>query len=291
LSIVIFSILTILVLVNCHYFPTKTVSDAEMVDALLFWTEERIKNAKPLDIPVVNMAEPFNETFQDGGNTKPVPENQYRNQPYRTAGKLLFNTGSGTASCTASSIGNNAVLTAGHCIHPGNGNNYYTQVVFRPQHLDNTAPLGVWPAARLWTTNEWARGGGRAFSRDVGAVQVSSQNGRTVAQAIGGQSPTVFNQNGRLPTECIGYPGNFGNAQKMIHSVGNQADGHTNMSPPTLKVPSRMTFGASGGPWFVNNGANTNGCNSYIVTGGVSQFLYGPRFDNLIQQLLANAQP
>jgi len=77
----------------------------------------------------------------------------------------------------------------------------------------------------------------------------------------------------------------------MIHSVGGQAPGENNVSPPTKKVPSRMTFGASGGPWFVNNGANTNGVNSYITTTTNSVWLYGPTFDNYVQQLIAQAQP
>jgi len=289
MKFLIFSILTLLAIVNSVTFPSIEITPEEVVDAYLFWTDERIAKAVPLDIPVVEMAEIHNVTYQDGGNTKPVPDNVYGNQPYRCAGKLLFQTPRGGASCTAVAAGGNVVLTAGHCIHPGSGSNYYTQVVFRPQHRDNTAPVGVWPATRLFTTREWATGGGRAFSRDVGVFSVNSQNGRSLAQAVGGQTTPIYNQSGRLQIECIGYPGNFGNGQRMIHSVGAQAPGHNDMSPPTLKVPSRMTFGASGGPWCANNGANTNGVNSYITTQTNSVWLYGPRFDTYIQQLVSQA--
>jgi len=89
--------------------------------------------------------------------------------------------------------------------------------------------------------------------------------------------------------KCIGYPGNIGGGREMIQSNSAMENGHNNMSPPTNRVRSTKTFGASGGPWFINQGANVNGVNSYI-TGQPSSYLYGPRFDAAIQNLLRNAQ-
>jgi hypothetical protein len=72
----------------------------------------------------------------------------------------------------------------------------------------------------------------------------------------------------------------------MIHSKGNQENGD-NFSPPTKRMGSTMTFGASGGPWFVNGGTNTNGVNSYIRQG--SPFLYAPQMDGQIESMVRQA--
>jgi len=217
-------------------------------------------------------------------STSPVPQGQYGQHPFKYAGKLVFQTERGTSSCTAVAIGNNAVLTAGHCIHNGNGA-FYRNVVFHPQFLNGNSPAGKWTAAQMWTTPEWSRGQGRAFARDVGVIKVSSNNGKTLEQQVGKTTPVYVRGLG-MATICIGYPGNIGGAQQMIHSRANQENGDA-FSPPTKKLSSTMTFGASGGPWFVNGGSQTNGVNSYIRQG--SPFLYAPEMDGQISNMVRNA--
>jgi len=217
-------------------------------------------------------------------STSPVPNGDYGKHPFKYAGKLLFQTSRGSSSCTAVSIGNNAVLTAGHCIHDGAGG-FYRNVVFIPQFLNGNAPAGRWNAAQMWTTPEWTRGGGRAFARDVGVIKCSSNGGRTLEQAVGKTTP-VYSRGIGMQTICIGYPGNIGGANQMIHSRAAQQAGDS-FSPPTKRLSSTMTFGASGGPWFVNGGSNTNGVNSYIKQG--SPFLYAPEMDGQIQNMVRNA--
>jgi hypothetical protein len=64
------------------------------------------------------------------------------------------------------------VWTAGHCIHPGRGGAFYTNLAFapgyRPQSTGNPAPYGIWPAAASAATGSWTRRGvSRNGSRKV----------------------------------------------------------------------------------------------------------------------------
>jgi len=71
----------------------------------------------------------------------------------------------------------------------------------------------------------------------------------------------------------------------MIMSTGRQSMGHTNRNPPTVKFPSRMTYGSSGGPWIVQA---QNVANSNVSYGNPQQDpnnFYGPYYDGEIQAL------
>jgi len=287
-----------LIVLTVSSFPTIKFSKEEQKRAIEFWGEKNADEVMPMPIPTLNdkneivedeIEKYYNYIVQEFSknltkSTSPVPRAQYGQHPFKYAGKLLFQTSRGQSSCTAVAIGNNAVLTAGHCIHDGTGS-YYRNVVFVPQYYQGNGPSGRWSAAQMWTTNEWARGGGRAFARDVGVIKVTPNGGRSLEATVGKTTP-VYVRGVGMATICIGYPGNIGGAREMIHSRANQENGD-NFSPPTKRISSTMTFGASGGPWFVNGGSNTNGVNSYIRQG--SPYLYAPQMDSLIETLVRNA--
>jgi hypothetical protein len=86
---------------------------------------------------------------------------------------------------------------------------------------------------------------------------------------------------------ALGYPGNIGGGNKMVQATGTISLGSTAFSPNTQKLPSTMTFGASGGPWIVNSN-QVNGLNSYITSTNPS-FMYSPYFDAKIQNLITVA--
>ena len=69
----------------------------------------------------------------------------------------------------------------------------------------------------------------------------------------------------------------------MVESTGPMSTGTSSYSPPTLKIPSTMTFGASGGPWVVNN-LQANGLNSHILS-NPSTSMHSPYFDDTIKRL------
>ena len=83
--------------------------------------------------------------------------NSYSLFPYRAVGRVYFIEAGQAYACSASVIGEYAVWTAGHCVHPGDGDPsaWHTNWIFIPAYKDGARPYGVWQAAYLYTTNQW----------------------------------------------------------------------------------------------------------------------------------------
>jgi len=283
MKFVLIALIAILTVALATEFPSQTFTLEEQNAALSFWEGKNAEDVPALDL-ILDTGKETVEPVEPAGT--PVPRNLYNTVPYKYAGKLLFETPRGRASCTASSIGGNAVLTAGHCVHDGSSA-FYKNIIFVPQFFEGAAPFQRWPAVSVFTTPEWARSGGRGFARDVGVFKSSNQGGKSLEQTVGKSTPE-FSVNIGKPCTSIGYPGNIGGGQSMIHAKSNIEPGD-NFNPPTVRKRSTKTFGASGGPWYINNGANVNGVNSYIKS-NPSTHLYSPRFDQYIAELLKKAQ-
>jgi len=52
------------------------------------------------------------------------------------------------------------VLTAGHCVHSGSGNEqgWFTNLEFAPAYRDGVAPYSTWKAATAFVTDPWYKG-------------------------------------------------------------------------------------------------------------------------------------
>jgi len=129
-------------------------------------------------------------TYQAAGFAYPVPY-QY---PDTASGKLIINTGSGIASCSASvvnTLGGNNVVTAGHCVNPGGGSGtpqaFYPQVTFIPAYNASASipmPYGEFPATSATTTGQWYYHG--SFHDDFAVVTLGpNANGQTVQSLTG----------------------------------------------------------------------------------------------------------
>jgi len=245
--------------------------------------------AVPMDLIITKDLEAFplsNNKNVTRPGTRPVPIESYNNYPYKSAGRLFFETAPGrTSSCSASSVGNNLLLTAGHCVS-GQGR-YYSKWSFCPQFYNNECVKGRFAGIRVWTTNEWHTRS--QLGRDVAFVKVEKNEQGLSIEEVAGRYHMRYNSGRNLTCVALGYPGNHNNARTMTKSAGVQSNGHTNYSPMTVKFPSTMTFGSSGGPWAVdvNDSSNNevNGLVSYGNPNADPNNFYGPYFDNLIREL------
>jgi hypothetical protein len=230
------------------------------------------------------------------GTGYPAPFTRYENfasytvYPYRTVGKLFFRPfgSTGTASCTASSIGNYAIWTAGHCVSDGKGH-WHSNWVFVPGYRSGNAPFGQWTGSVAWAMTSWHASSN--LSRDSGGVILRPRNGLKISQQVGWLG-FAWNHNPTLVHwHSFGYPANIASAQRQIICAGGLAERDTFMPAPTpLGIGCDMTFGASGGPWIKNisgfGGASNflNGNNSYLYTTKPGE-LFSPYFDNLSKTL------
>jgi hypothetical protein len=148
-------------------------------------------------------------------------------------------------------------LTAGHCVHDGK-TSFHTNLVFVPNtktegnslkklNPDHLLADGL-PLDSLQLQNGQEENGA-GFARDTGIVKISNQAGRTISQAVGAKLTPIYNSGRNLNAMALGYPSNIGGGnKKMVQATGTMSLGSTAFSPNTQKLPSTMTFGASGGP-------------------------------------------
>lgn len=278
--------------------PEQTLTDA------VEWTTEDLMTAEPYPIPEVteDTLREFLQATQDssatGGSTSPggqpstpsnspddtqptagfsypPPFNQhevlapYTTYPYCTIGKLFFNQGAGRYVASAASIGNNAIWTAGHCVHLGNGqpSGWSTNMVFIPGYKDNAAPLGQFTVRQLaCRTNWYQHGNPGGLFEDMGVAILNPLNGRALSQVVGWLG-FAWNFPRNQVWMSLGYPAAppF-NGQRMFQDTAAYAnDGAVPGSPATIGIGCSMTGGCSGGPWVLGFGSNNwvNGHNSY----------------------------
>ena len=98
-------------------------------------------------------------------NTRNVPfaASTDNAQPYRTIGKWFFTKpGAGNFVCSASVIGRRILVTAGHCLHSGNGSGtgWFSNFLFVPAYRAGAAPFGSWTRRQCAVTTTWFNGGG-----------------------------------------------------------------------------------------------------------------------------------
>jgi V8-like Glu-specific endopeptidase len=219
------------------------------------------------------------------GYDYPGPYTQFRLRyseakqfPLRAIGKLFLVAPDGTmGECSAASIGNFAIWTAGHCVHVGGGGNagwmaagYFIPAYDGTKPCSNAGvgkgcPYGVWEVAYFGAPNQWVNQGNSHF--DFGGAVLRRLNGKTISQRVGN----------------LGFVANIPNVQHF-HSFGWPArapfTGHKletcvassayvwdwgTAGQPVTGIGCNMTPGCSGGPWIVDyrGGSYVNGVNSH----------------------------
>jgi len=225
------------------------------------------------------------------GYTYPAPFTRYKNFanyklfPYVTVGKLFFTQYGSNYVCSASSIGNYAIWTAGHCVHAGDNSagGWSYNVVFVPAYKNGAAPKGQWSASYLTVMTAWFTS--MDYRYDMGgATLYTNASGYKISQIVGNLG-FAYNMSSNLHWFQLGYPAGapFTGLYQIINT-SSYAYSDTSMGTPyPIGVGSDLTGGSSGGPWiykfFGTAGATNylNGHNDYRYT-GFSKEMYSPYF-------------
>ena len=120
--------------------------------------------------------------------------------PARATALVVFSAG----RCTGWLIGPDTVVTAGHCVHPGDGGAFYPvrQVRVYPGRNGNTSPYGSCGARWTASTVGWTRSARDDY--DYGVIKLNCRIGETTGWY--GFFWTSTSLTG-LPTTINGYPG------------------------------------------------------------------------------------
>lgn len=217
----------------------------------------------------------------------------YSKWPFITIGKLFFKQGGLSYVCSASVIGSSSasrsIITAGHCLHKGDGKTWSTSVVFVPGYNNGAAPFGQWSAQystqRVFTS--WATSGDLA--RDVaGAKLYKNAAGQTICQKVGWLG-FAWNWSRNNAWWQIGYPqaAPFDGKWMMACQASYAYDSPFGTTPDPMGVGCDQTGGTSGGPWVLKIGSGNwvNGVQSHRRSTALQE-LYSPYFDTTVKTAL-----
>ena len=179
--------------------------------------------------------------------------------PFRMVGKLFFETPQGSFVCSAAVIDRRLVLTAGHCVHSGNGasSGFYSNFVFVPAYRDGEAPFGVWLPDSVIVSGGWFNGGGAVPAVDDFAIFTIADDtfGERIGDAVGRLG---WQTESLCPNHVtmLGYPVNLDSGE-LMHQI-NTGD-CLPFANNTVLAGSDMGGGSSGGPWAQNFGVRSTG--------------------------------
>jgi V8-like Glu-specific endopeptidase len=267
---------------------------------LAYWTPERMKAAKPLDMP--GDAKFADQTAR--AIAKKLPKVAVRPAPSKlssrvsnvpppvtnfsiTNGKLFIGGYESGSWCSASAINTaskRVLITAGHCVHSGRGGTWRSNLVFVPRYNAFNAdhdPVGQFQAYRLRTFNAWINNSD--LNRDVGFVTTYSggDRGARVVDTVGGHG-LAYNGGTEFDVSIFGYPSNRDGGNRMWACWGVATD--SSWLDNRSKIGCNFGPGSSGGPWLWQYDNNTGlgyvrSVMSTIDGSGVNR---GPYFDTAV---------
>ena len=233
------------------------------------------------------------------GYSYPAPYVQYQNfdsyqvYPYSTVGVLFFEQYGVDYRCSAASIGNGAIWTAGHCIHKGDNNSdgWSTNIVFAPAYKNGSTPFGVWTASDITTKGLWYEFGSRDLRCDMAGAVLNEWNNQMISEVVGSLG-FAYNLDNGLHWLNMGYPSAppfDGKTQQICAASFAYADSSM-PAPSPVAMGCDMTRGSSGGPWILDfsgqaGGTNfLNGNNSYRYTSHPEE-LFSPYFGDAAKSM------
>lgn len=292
--------------------PAQADEPGQALEEAAFWTDEMLRKAKPYPMPTARPGLDLPPGAPDGpagwapsvppddtGRVDAAPEdgtyfnpNDYTLFPFRAVGRVFFMIGADAYACSASVIGDYAIWTAGHCVHPGDGspNGWYTHWIFIPAYKDDVRPYGTWQAFYTYTTDQWMNS--EDIRYDYAVVIVKPLNGKTIRQTVGALGFT-WNQALNLPRVAMGYPmnaPNFNGERQVVTDASTAFSDPKFQFPAPIGIASTMGGGTSGGPWMLNHETDTNpthnllnGNSSYLYTG--YRYIFSPYFGEVAKTM------
>lgn len=222
--------------------------------------------------------------------------------PHRWIGKFTFTTPSGNASCSATAISNNHILTAAHCVYDTSSRNaFYTNKAFTPAYRNGSAPYGTFPTTGCRVLTAWVNLSGNysisTWARHDVAVCNAGTNsaGQTLNNAVGWAG-----RSWDFPYEQVhfnaGYPARdvtdafLPDPAQYLRACTAESFQQTT---DTLGSGCFYGRGISGGPWLRNYApfkvqGNVNSVNSGLFIGAHN--LYGVRFTSSNIKVLCDAE-
>ena len=213
--------------------------------------------------------------------------------PHRAGGRFSFTTPTGTSYCSATSISNNRVVTAAHCVFDTpSRNQFFTNKVFTPAYSNGSAPYGSFATTSCWILTAWqSRSGSYAINSwaryDVAVCSVGTNSaGQTVNNAVGWAGRS-WNFNYTQLLFLNGWPWKYYTDNNIPSGAGQYQRAciaeTRQQATDVLGLGCNWGRGASGGSWLRQYKPLAGGAANYVnsVYSGFfigQQNAYGIRF-------------
>jgi hypothetical protein len=256
-----------------------------------YWTPERMRNARPLDLAVddsgdarLRVGSP--EAAGAGAGASFLAVSTPDLPPYSFNGRIFIRRGKLAGYCSGTAINSptrKLVLTAGHCVNSGREGGkvsvWSDYLQFVPAYSGGVAPFGAFVARRkeVYAPRQWTKQGNPDF--DLGAfLTLPNSEGVNVADAVGGGATIVTDLSRHQTFRTFGYPGKATRMQSCTSPyIGDDLLSNPFPGPPTLGIRCHWAPGASGGGWLIGDGTQINGVNAYLHLNNRSR-TFGPYF-------------
>jgi len=275
-----------------------------------YWTPERLKGAKTLDITLPSLE---NKTTSGNGNVSTGPPSSVpgslpsdnsaiikaisaTGRQVTTTGRVFWQTGESLWSCSASVVSSNSndlIVTAGHCVYDTTEKEWFinNNWVFIPAYSNGNKPYGTWGARRMMVQQPWISSAD--YNYDVAFVALGTVNQKHIQTVVGSQG-IGFNQPRSAYIYSFGYPVNIDSGDYLESCSGTtQQSQYTQSEYVGQALPCDMGHGCSGGPWLQNFNTATGigyitSVNSFTIT-NVPNVMNGPYFGSNIESLYYEA--
>jgi V8-like Glu-specific endopeptidase len=283
-----------------------------------YWTDERLRNAIPLDTPEAD-ADAIAELrrYAAQATAEPTPEQVTPSREAadggvstlatpvaatsRVNGKVFFRDAStgGTYVCSGAAVNSSSlrlVATAGHCVHGGPGGTFHQNWIFVPGYDGGARPFGTFTASQIRTMNDWISYGstGRGLNSDVAFVTTNSNaNGVRLVDAVGGHGIATSGSEYAFDLRLFGYPANLEQGERQRGCAGAAAT--RSLDGYVFHSISGCDFGggASGGPWLKDYSTTTGkGTLKSVSSWGpaaTTANINGPYFRDAVRTLFTTA--
>lgn len=269
--------------------PAAGQERAEAARVGRYWTPERMRSARPLDLVVgaggeakLRIGAPEGSGAGASFLSVPTPDTP----PYSFNGRIFIRRGALAGYCSGTAIDSptrQLVLTAGHCVNSGREDGkasvWSNYLQFVPAYSGGVAPFGSFVARRdkIRAPRQWTKHGNPDF--DIGAfLTLPNSEGVNVADAVGGGATIVTDISRHQTFQTFGYPGETKHMQKCSSPyIGDDLLSNPFPGPPTLGIRCHWAPGASGGGWMIGDGTQINGVNTYLHLDNKSR-TFGPYF-------------
>lgn len=252
--------------------PSKHKNYIQSKDSLYeetggLYTEDDLKNAIPKDkTKTPDNFIKLNPSFEKPPMKEKEKKQQFApptypsNDPFptkaivpKTTGKLYFRVtpNSKTSVCSASVVTSkedNAILTAGHCVHYGAKGSWYTDFLFVPAYFNGERPYGSWIWEKVHAPYGWTNSGN--YDYDKAIIRMRPNNsGTKIANYLGSNGWITNASQYQTDVRITGYPSHDPYDGQFPYSCYGDTfkDG---IFSNDAYINCGMTKGSSGGAWF-----------------------------------------